>query len=104
MTRMILAAIIAYALIPADLTPKSNDKELSLDVTQMLDMVSSFVTDLSGFCLRNPQTCEKGQSLADEVGEKTLSTLEHFSENQAGGDKSIQPEPITPRSDIGETQ
>lgn len=81
---MILAAAVAYILIPEDLTPHATDQSESIPLTasQTLDAAGSVLQDIGGFCVRNPEACETGKVILETARQKAQQGLQKLAGDQ----------------------
>ena len=93
MIRMILAAVIAYLLIPEDLTPRIETGAIEISSEETLSAAQSVLEDVSGFCERNPDACETGNSLFEQIKGSIHSTLDEWSQNRADPGMPASPNP-----------
>lgn len=65
MFRLIIAAFTVYLLLPEDVTLLRNNSEAIKPVSagQTLDAANTVIKDITGFCERNPDTCDTGKAL-----------------------------------------
>lgn len=85
MLRLIVAAAIAYILIPEDLTPRVSTVENNppaLSASQTLDAANSVLQDISDFCTRNPEACETGRALIETARQKAQTGLDKLSQSR----------------------
>ena len=86
MIRMILAAVIAYALMPTDLTPRISDDESAKGANDALGVARSILSDAAMFCDRNPKVCETGRSLIFQAQESAQTKINQLSETESTSD------------------
>ena len=92
---MIVVAAVAYALVPADLTPRASSDEGTVEAMEVLGVVQSILSDAAMFCDRNPKVCEIGRSIIFQVNEPTQSTTDEFAEpKEISQSAENAPEPI----------
>jgi hypothetical protein len=106
MIRLIVAAMIAYFLIPAELRPNFGSVNVSaISTGEAIDAAGAVVRDIKGFCERNQETCETGSEVIGAAKQAVSTgiqkaTREDGSETlqpaNAGNELSIQPENSQP--------
>lgn len=105
MLRMIMAAAIAYILIPEDLTPRvaTEPQAPPLSAAQTLDAAGTVLQDLGDFCTRNPDACETGRILLETARQKAQVGLSRLSSERTEGETSSDIAPAsTARETVGE--
>ncbi len=86
MLRLIVAAAIAYILIPEDLTPRVTAVEgnqPAVSASQTLDAANSVLQDIGDFCTRNPEACETGRALIETARQKAQTGLDKLSKSRS---------------------
>lgn len=85
MFRMVIAAFVVYLLIPDDVsivTPTSTPVE-KVTAGQTLDAANSIISDISGFCGRNEQTCDTGKALLSNAKNVVHSGIQKAKDKSA---------------------
>ena len=77
MFRMIIAAFTVYLLLPENVTLLSNGSEPVKPVSagQTLDAANTVLKDITGFCERNPDTCDTGKALLVNAKKAVSGTI-----------------------------
>ncbi|MEZ5872387.1 MAG: DUF5330 domain-containing protein [Nitratireductor sp.] len=71
-----LGLVVAFIPVnPADL----KDGQRPVSPFETLGAVRSVVSDMSGFCERNPSTCETGSEIASQFGAKVKAGASYLS-------------------------
>ncbi|WP_310620763.1 DUF5330 domain-containing protein [Flexibacterium corallicola] len=78
----------------------SDDEAPSINVVQAFVAARSAISDMSGFCDRNPDTCETGSSVATLIGLKAKQaarlTYDYLVEDEATPDVEAPQQHVTP--------
>ena len=92
MIRMVLAALIAFLLIPAELRPRLDEPMFTVSRDETLNAANTVLEDVGGFCERNQDACITGKTLIEEATESVRSALYEWSKARSEGDE-IDPSP-----------
>ena len=85
MQRLILAAIVAYLLLPEEFAPQLSADRQDTTPVSTVDAVGAaqdVLNDLSNFCERNTDACQTGQAIVSGARQKVLEGLESPSGEQ----------------------
>jgi hypothetical protein len=75
MVRMIFWLTLVIAFIPVNEQDLSGQQN-AISTGETLGAVQSALSDLSGFCIRNPATCETGSELLWQFGAKAKNGMQ----------------------------
>lgn len=96
MLRLIIAATIAYFLIPVELRPDfSAGSSKTVTSGEALSAAGSVIRDIGAFCERNPDACDTGKTLINNAKESVASGLEKLAEEEKTDGNIAEPETNT---------
>ena len=78
MQRLILAAIVAYLLLPEEFAPQlSSDPQQAKPIStgEAVGAAQDVLNDLGAFCERNAEACETGQAIISGAKQQVINGL-----------------------------
>ncbi len=91
---MLIRAVFWFSLVVMLLPVKSNQTNSELynvNGGQTLMLFQSIASDLSGFCSRNPGSCQTARGLARQYGARVQAHAEHLGEYLATAEENGDP-------------
>lgn len=105
MLRLLLAALVVYVLLPDDLTINRNpvvselvSEPSTVSASETMEAASSVLSDIGGFCGRNPETCATAHNLL----ETTKQTIGAELDSLTTGEVSQGIRPVDKSTDTNE--
>lgn len=91
--RTVFWLTVVILLLPSD--PDANPDAPQLTLVDAMDAIRGTITDLSQFCVRNPELCQTGETVIQVVADKArygIEQLQTYLDQNAVGDNTLTAE------------
>ena len=91
--RTVFWLTVIILLLPSD--PDAGPEAPQVTLVDALDAVRATITDLSQFCVRNPELCETGETVIHVVADKArygIAQLQIYLDQDAVGENTLTAE------------
>jgi hypothetical protein len=91
--RTVFWLTVIILLLPSD--PDAGPEAPQVTLVDALDAVRATITDLSQFCVRNPELCETGETVIQVVADKArygIEQLQIYLDQDAVGENTLTAE------------
>jgi hypothetical protein len=91
--RTVFWLTVIILLLPSD--PDAGPEAPQVTLVDALDAIRATITDLSQFCLRNPELCETGETVIQVVADKArygIEQLQIYLDQDAVGENTLTAE------------
>ena len=102
--RTVFWLTVVILLLPSD--PDAGPEAPQVSLVQAVDAIRAMITDLSQFCVRNPELCQTGEAVIQVAADKArygIEQLQTYLDHNAVGENTLTAEDAgAPWQGVGE--